>query len=242
MFQLPFTTRKQVGSLKISLKNIFALSSEKVSHTPRVFDASQIKSATENIMFENTGEAELPAIIFQSLEYLLKDLFLQMHQTGLYNRQLKLWKSLASLTEAKVFKLQQGIFKKTEVDIYFVDLFIDPKSPCVSLVIDTTAGSDTFDAFKAYVNKAIPRRNKHRCKGVFYFSNQQLSDDFVMKLKSFVNAYDSISRYESLISGTQDIRLNIVHFNQEGEKFVFKLISPELTYSRDKKLTTSGAL
>ena len=235
MFNRFLISKKLLGKFKIKQKNPLALNCKKVTETPRTFNTAQIKSAIENILFVDIEENILPEITIKSIEYLLKDLFIQMHQTGLYNRQFKLWKSLANIIEISVSKLQKGLFKKSELNAYVIDLFIDPRFPCISAIIDENKNTNKF---KIYLDKVISCSNLNRLKGIFYFVNYMPDEDFISKLKFHTNAFDPISKYESLLLKTNDVRLNVISYEKETEKYVFKYIYPELKSLRAEESMT----
>ena len=225
MFDRFLISKKLLGKLNVKQKNPLALNCEKVIQTPRVFSTSQIKSAVENILLVDLGENILPETVMPSIEYLLKDLFIYMHQSGLYNRQFKLWKSLAGVIEILVSKLQKGIFKKKELTTCLVDFFIDPQAPCISAIIDENKNTD---GLQSYLNAVISRSNLNRLKGIFYFSNLQLDNYITAKIQSLTNSDDQISKYESILLKTRDVRLNIINYHKEGENYTFKHVYPEL--------------
>ena len=218
-------TKKLLGKFKVKQKNPLALNCEKVIETPRAYSTTQIKSAVENILFVDIEENILPEIAIKSIEYLLQDLFTYMHQTGLYNRQFKLWKSLANIIEISVFRLQKGLFKKSELNAYVIDFFIDPKAQCISAIIDENKNTDEF---KVYLDKVISSSNLHRLKGVFYFLNCIPDEQFITKLKLDTNSLDPISKYESILLQTNDVRLNVMSYHKDNKKYAFKHIYPEL--------------
>ena len=218
-------SKKLLGKFKVKQKNPLALSCEKLTKTPRVYSTVQIKSAIENILFVDIEENILPEIAIKPIEYILKDLFVQMHQTGLYNRQFKLWKSLANVIEIAVFRLQKGLFNKSELNTYIIDFFIDPKAPCVSAIIDENKNTDEFTV---YLNKVISSSNLNRLKGVFYFFNSMPDEHFISKLKLCTNSFDPISKYESVLLKTNDVRLNVVSYYKDNENYIFKHVYPEL--------------
>jgi hypothetical protein len=225
MFNRFLISKKLLGKFKVKQKNPLALSCKKVTETPRAYSTAQIKSATENILFVDTEENILPEITIKSIEYLLKDLFIQMHQTGLYNRQFKLWKSLANIIEISVLKLQKGLLKKNELNAYVIDFFIDPTSPCISAVIDE---NENTSEFQVYLERVIGYSNLNRLKGVFYFLNCIPNEHFVTKLKFDTSAFDSISKYESILIKANDVRLNVISYHKDNDKYVFKHVYPEL--------------
>ncbi len=225
MLNTLFILKKPLGKLTVKQKNPLALNCKKITETPRTFSTSQITNATENILLVDVEENILPEGIISSIEYLLRDLFIQMHQTGLYNRQFRLWKSMASITEISVFKLQKGFFKKKELNAYLVNLYIDPKSQCISVIIDK---NKDINEFKAYIDKVIKSSNLNRLKGIFYFTNSTPDEHFINRMKLLTNVTDQISKYESIIQNTNDVRLNIVSYQKDNEIFHFKHIYPEL--------------
>ena len=235
MFNRFLISKKLLGKFKVKQKNPLALNCEKVTKTPRSYSTAQIKSAVENILFVDIEENILPEMVVKSIEYLLKDLFIQMHQTGLYNRQFKLWKSLASIIEISVLKLQKGLFKKSELNAYIIDFFIDPKFPCISAVIDENKNSDEF---KIYLDKVISISNLNRLKGIFYFVNYTPNEYFITELKSSTNISDQISKYESILLQTNDVRLNVISCYKDNEKYIFKHIYPELKSLKSEEPVT----
>ncbi len=232
MFDRFLISKKLLGKFKLQQKNPLAVSCKKITETPRAYSTAQIKSAIENILFVDIEENILPEIAIQSIEYLLRDLFIQMHQTGLYNRQFKLWKSLANIIEISVFKLQKGLFKKGELNGYVIDFFIDPKFPCISAIIDE---NKTTDEFKVYLDKVILGSNLNRLKGIFYFLNCMPDEHFISKLKFSTNSLDPISKYESVLLQTNDVRLNVISYHKDNEKYVFKHIYPELRLFKNEE-------
>ena len=218
-------SKKLLGKFKVKQKNPLTLSCERVTETPRAYSTAQIKSAIENILFVDIEENILPDVTIKSIGYILKDLFTQMHQTGLYNRQFKLWKSLANIIEISVSKMQKGLFKKTELNAYVIDFFIDPKFPCISVVIDENKNPDEF---KIYLDKVISCSNLNRLKGIFYFLNCKPNERFITKLEFYTNSLDSISKYESILQKTNDVRLNVISYSKDNERYIFKHIYPEL--------------
>lgn len=218
-------SKKLLGKLKVKLKNPLALNCEKITETPRAFSTTQINTAIDNILFVDSEENILPDVITKSIEYLLKDLFVQMHQTGLYNRQFKLWKSIAAVTEVSVYRLQKGLFKKKELNAYLVNFYIDPKFPCISLIIDENRNTSEF---KEYIEKIIKSSNLKRLKGVFYFTNSLPEEYFISKMRLLTGVNDQISKYESIVQSTNGVRLNIISYQRDDEKLSFRHIYPEL--------------
>ena len=228
MFNKFLISKKFLGKFKIKQKNPLALTCEKVTQMPRAYSTAQIKSATENILFIDIEENIFPEITIKPIEYLLKDLFVHMHQTGLYNRQFRLWKSLANIIEVSISRLQKGLFNKSELNAYVIDLFIDPKSQCISTIIDI---NENTNEFKVYLDMVIASSDLNRLKGIFYFINCMPDEHFISRLRLSTNSFDPISKYESVLLKTNDVRLNVISYYKDNEKDVFKHAYPELIKS-----------
>lgn len=235
-------TKKDIGKYKISPKNPLSLTCEKVTQTPRVFNTSQIKSAIENISFINIEENIIPKNLTKIIEYILKDFFLYMHQTGLYNRQFKFWKTLGSITQCKISKLQKGFFKKKDLNIQIIEFYIDPKVPCIkSLIIERNNNEqnfgfkNTYREFKYYLSKTLADTNINRLKGIICFLNYNPDETFISKLNLITNAVDPISKYESVLLDLKDVRLNVITCREENEQTNFYHVFPELKSLKNNK-------
>lgn len=236
MFDKFLISKKELSKFKITQKNPFDLNCEKVTQTPRVFNTAQIKAAIENILITKLDEVTTPELTLKITEYILKDLFLSMHQSGLYNRQLKLWKIVGNVKQGSVFRLNKGLIKKKELNTYIIDFFIDPQSPCFSVVFNNdTEVNDTSSLLKnlnTYIIRTIMGTKADRFKGIFYLLNTMPDKDFYIELDQMTNAFDPISRYESRITFTKDVRLNVITSKKENNGYTFEHIYPEVKSSK----------
>lgn len=156
-----------------------------------------------------------------------------MHQTGLYNRQFKLWKTLGNITKCSFYSLKKGLIKKNELGIYTIDFFVDPKSPCSSAIIhkNKKGNNDPVKLFydlKTYILKTTFSYPVEKLKGVFYFISPKPKGELLHKLKQITRGSDLISKYESILSWSKDTRLNLIVFKGEDNKYTFEPIYPEI--------------
>src|SRR3989338_2313426 len=235
MFYKILIRKKEIAKFKLSLKNPFILTCEKITQTPRTFNTKQIQSAIENIQITQTDGDNTLELIPQVISYFLKEFFLYLHQTGLYNRQLKSWETMANLTQASVSRLQEGFFKKKDLNAYVIDFFIDPKAPCLSVIIDENKECD-FQSFRTLLFKVISVKNKKILKGIYYFISSKLKEDFKAQLQVLTNGFDSITKYESILPVDKNIRLNVLTYMEENEKYNFGHCYPEIRVQKNKEL------
>ncbi len=226
MIETVLIFKKEIGKFKVTLKNSLSLSSEKVTQNPRSFNTKQIQTAIENTQLIDIEEKILPDLLFKSSEYLLKDFFLYMHQTGLYNRQLKFWQSLANITQISFCKLGKGLFKKVDLNAHIVYFYIDPQAPSSCAIVDER-NNINYQDFKVVLTKADTGILSKKLKGIVYFLKNEPADDFVNKLKEITNGFDPVSRYESRLNNSPT-RLNLITYKKENEIYTFQHIFPEL--------------
>lgn len=231
MFEHFLISKNKVASFKVGLKNPFGISPEKITQSPRSFNTLQIKEAIDNVCFSVDEDKKVPGFLLRAAEYILKDLFLYMHQTGLYNRQLKLWKVLGSISGCTLYSLSKGLIRKKELGIHTIYFFINPKSPCCLAIVhdcrqDSYNSLTLFNEFKAHTLRTTSQVLANKLKGIFYFLNQKPEEEFLEKVKGIIKGTDTLSRYESILSWSKDTRLNLITFSAYDNSYNFELISP----------------
>ena len=240
MFDDFLISREEINKIKISQKKPFGLTTEKITHSPRSFNTNQIKEGIENLIFTEEKEGLTQNLLFRTIKYILRDFFLYMHQSGLYNRQLVLWKTLGNITQCNIYRLQKGLVKKMPLGIFVIDFFIDPKAPCISAVLITSIDQNTkegcFKSLKYNLSKIISTRNIKRLKGIFYFLDTKPDSFFINNLDILTDAFDPIAKYESLLNWTKDVRLNVITFNEINEDCKFEHIYPQIQADREMLL------
>lgn len=232
-------SKKELSRFNVKSKNSFGLTCEKITQAPRLFTTSQVINAIENISLDDSLQQKetLQELVIKVSEYILKDFFLYMHQTGLYNRQLKLWKALGNIKQISALEVKKR-FQGTNVKSsrYIIDFFIDEIAPCIRVLTDETI-NNSYNNFKLYLSWIISSSNIRRLRGIIFFINFVPDSNFIHKIEQLTSATDSILKYESLIKTTKDTRLNIVYYNQDkNNNFIFKHIYPDLTMLRKDKL------
>ncbi len=233
MFKDFLISKKEIANIKITPKNPLALTCEKITQSPRTVNTAQVKSATENITLIDIEEIILPDLVLHTIEFVLKDFFLYMHQTGLYNRQFKLWKALGNVTQASVFQLQKGLFSKKDLNAKIVHFYIAPNSPCVSIVIDENEHQQNFEIYSAQILK---KGSISRLRGILYFFSGNPRPEFIKKLHLITHADGPILKYESILVEHEDIRLDAISYCESTDKYKFSPVYPELRASKKEIL------
>lgn len=218
--------KEEISTAKVGVKNPLGLACEKIIQNPRIYNTAQIKGAIENIELENTSGNDLPELALKATEFILKDFFLHMHQSGLHNRQFDLWRMLGNITKALFWRFQKGLIKKTDVDSYLSELYIDPRRPSACIILDEN-NENNLESFKLFLSKVLSENYANKLKGIFYFA-PNINKEFMAYLSSTIKNSDPILKYESILTNTSDVRLNVISYKKEGDNFNFKHLFPEL--------------
>ena len=235
MFDAFLISKKELGELKVTLKNPLAITCEKITQNPRAHSTSEIKSAIENISILDVKERIIPEVIIKAVNYILKDFFLYMHQSGLYNRQLNLWRILSHVSQIHVFELLKGFTKKVNLSTYLIYFQVEERSPCIVGIINEK-NTDSYSELKTCLDKILGIINKEKLKGVFYFTSRELGNDFMTNIITLTEAHDPISKYESIICGTKNTRLNLIKYKKENKDYLFEHMYPKLRGSKSLEL------
>ena len=90
--------------------------------------------------------------------------------------------------------------------------------------------------------KIISGNRKKRLKGIFYLSDKIIGEQFLFRVDSLTDCSDHISRYESLILNTSDVRLNVISCENKDLSYTFKHIFPEIKHPQKVKQKTLGGV
>ena len=219
-----FLKKKKIKSLKVSTKIPFEISTEKIIESPRTFNTNQIQNAVKNILISETGADSQDKLLTSCSEYILKDFFLYMHQTGIYNRQLKLWKAIGNVRELFSYYVENTFTKKLKPGLKLIDFSTGPKSVAICALIPEEDNKN----FSSHLSLALGLNNSGKLKGIFYFTRNKPDDNLIKNFENATDQSDQISRYEAIIKGTNDVRLNIIVYKEENENYSFEHVLPSI--------------
>lgn len=234
MFYKIFISKKEIAQINIIVQKPFDVTPEKITQNPRSFTSSEIKNGTENILLKNIEVLEND-FIKSSLNFILKDLFIYMHQTGLYNRQLKFWKTFGSISKIKIFELYKGFFNNKKKTGIFLIEFVSQAGSLSSVAL-LVAPNSTKDGIESNINMALSLENNKNLKGITYVTSKTVDQEILSKLEKLTRGTDYILKYESKIAWTKDVRLNIINYSlNENSSYSFKHSYPQIELSKNSR-------
>ncbi len=87
-----------------------------VTADPRVASAVDIKAGLDNLVIESAeGVSDL---VLAVIHYLFRDFFAFAHQSGLYNRQIRLWEMFSRISTVEIKQHARGMFTHTPLPIF----------------------------------------------------------------------------------------------------------------------------
>ncbi|MBI1857783.1 MAG: hypothetical protein HYR97_01500 [Candidatus Melainabacteria bacterium] len=231
MLEELFYRKNQKGNIKIDVIKPFDLTTEQITQTPRSFNASQIKAALENTRSTHSlDDDNLPKVLLEASDFLLKSFFLRFHQIGLYNRQLAFWKTLGTIHEINISNIEKGLFTKRSTDIWLLDLLTSSREGCITAVLFESTKID-IKSLRLMIEALIKLNKNVKLKGIIYILNN--SKSFEDNFDDLIDTSDTVSKYESVIKKTKDIRFNAISMMKNNGAFSFEHIYPVVSRNND---------
>ncbi len=221
--------------LNIELKDVDKQTLGQIVARPRLVSPQDIDEAVFNTEFEFI---DCDNVIENFIKWIMIDFFKLAHQTGLYNRQLELWKSISHIKSGELKQLSQGFFKKSYLPFY--DIFLNDSNNNCLILFTYIAQFNPLDfnnniykqIVSSFLNRVQHIKDKNNSlKGCFcLFPNDidnLLTDIFI----NIIKKNDPLLDYEARLPQPIDVPLNIVSFLNETNSY--KLIYPELYLKRN---------
>jgi hypothetical protein len=188
-----------VNSFSVIVKNAepeaFNLGS--VTQAPRSAAARDLEAACENLVFE-PSDNKIPDLVLAAIKFVMTGYFSDAHQSGLYNRQLRLWETISKIAVVEVQPVTKGFFQKVTLPVYeLVFKTVTGKVPIVALVIEPSATASHLELLKDFLAKVakIQAQSGNQVKGAFVVCDSP----FPPAILSFVEKAIGAGRFDSIL-------------------------------------------
>ncbi len=220
--------------LEISIRNIEDFSPDAIAKSPRTFRPIDVQNACRNLSIKAPGGT--PAAALALAHYIAIDFFMLAHSTGLYNRQIKLWESLAKTSAIEIHQKRKGIFsseKLPEFDLYFFD---HKKRPMIAAhYAQAHHSSIKFDYLKSCKEFFKRVSAVQGLNGVFVSFPGPFPEKVLDFIRKQTNANNSIAKYESVFPGL-GLPVNMLELEQnlkfdpesQMQSHKIRLVHPDL--------------
>ncbi|MBZ0186354.1 MAG: hypothetical protein K8F91_08915, partial [Candidatus Obscuribacterales bacterium] len=188
-------TTKPVSRFSISSLEPDAFSLHSVVAGPRSASPTDLKNASANVKIESLDDY-LPSHCASFLDYLFKTFFPLAHRTGLYNRQEKLWESIARVDHGQVEAVSSGwlfnVKKEPACDLILFDRsdrplilarLIDPE---FFAILDEKVAGNFLTSFLKRVTHLKTTRGS--LTGSFFCLSEPLKDLILKRIEQLVEA------------------------------------------------------
>lgn len=186
---------------------------------PRSLSPDQLKEACNNIGLNFSKLVDIK--IELSLNFLLRNFFYLMHQTGLYNPQRRVWTLLAQTKKIKI-KEYKKIPKKEKDTTKIYDAILEDSFGKYAIARIVLPGS----RMELPGLNELLSVNNNRCVALFYLSPEPYPDRILAKIREKTNNQDFYDKYKSPIN--ENCSLDLFQYSSDESQVSFKLVHPNL--------------
>jgi len=205
-----------------------------ITADPRAVSALDIKAGLDNLVIDAPDGVN--DLVLSLVHYLFHDYFAFAHQSGLYNRQIRLWEMFSRISRVEVRQLERGLFSKTLLPVYEVVMkTAQGQSPICALVIsrqitdfEPYKHQTNHGAGKVYVEllrdfllkvmKIQARLGANGVKGIFIVTPAPLEEALSAYIEKETRASDPVSKAESIMPAPVSAHINLLTYSAEGEE------------------------
>lgn len=198
-----------------------AYSLHSVVSDPRAVKPYDVQAACNNIILSTEGKK--PSLDVASLvSFIFGGYFQLAHRTGLYNRQRKLWDSLARITAAKVQVARQGVIVPVKLPVIDLEFYNGQNDLLIMARLVKAQRRKDFEKrahgyFKTFVKKVTnTQAKKQTLQGAFICFPSPAPVAVIHTMGKLIGSNDPVSRYESRLPLPADISLNILEMTYPG--------------------------
>ena len=193
---------------------------EDVITEPRSYSPERLKDACNNIKF--SASQEIDPIENITIQFIFRNFFYIMHQTGLYNPQRRLFNHIASVerVEIKEFKKLTKVQKEAGKisDLYFYDIH----KRYILLRLEHPSSQLDFVALPKLFSDA----NNARCLAAIYVSNQRPSAPMLEMIRSKTSYKNPMEKYRSPLN--DHASFDFISYQASPSSVIYKLLHPDL--------------
>ena len=205
-----------------------------VTVDPRSYSPERLKDACNNLKFDS--KQDIDPIENMTIQFVLRNFFYIMHQTGLYNPQKRLFNHIASVNRVEIKEFKKLTKSQKEAgkisDIYFYD--IHGKYMIVRLEHPTSKLD--FVALPKLFSEA----NNQKCVGAIYISNQEPSIPILEMMRRKTNYKNELERFSSPINDCASF--NFIAYEATANSVIYKLIHPDLGKGESAKASVPAEI
>lgn len=194
-----------------------------VTQSPRVATTLDLEAACANL--DLAFDPGTPEFVVDFAGFLFRRYFVDAHQTGLYNRQMRLCETLSKITSIQARALEKGIFSKKSLPVYELVGLTQSRQPVVmALYIDSAFAStvpvanlqqaylDQLRDFLARVAKTQSRLGAAGVKGLFVMAPAPFPSGLLNFVEKAIGAEDPVARFDSLLGAPYYAHINLLEY------------------------------
>lgn len=205
-----------------------------IVQNPRGCTSVDLNAACSNLVFEPSGpmaNSEHSAIVLDLVRYLFQDFFNRSHQTGLYNRQMRLWQVFSKVERVEFKQLEGGFFTRTLKPALQV-AFKSQTGHVLFLALVVLGGAEQFNLVQDFLTQTAKiqgRQGSYLLRGVFIVQSEPSELEKTRQyLVKATNGEDPVARYDSYLPSPFFVHANLLSFAVGAEMSVLPEPVPAL--------------
>ena len=202
---------------------------------PRSYSQKKLQEACNNIKF--AASTELDPIENISIQFIFRNFFSIMHQTGLYNPQRKFFHHIASVNRVEI-KEYKKLSKEAKAasakisDFYFYDIH----NKYILVRLEHPSFNFDNDALKRTFSDA----NNNRSLGAIYIANKRPDQEAIDMIREKTNYSNELERFTSPIN--DQASFNCVSYEASPSAVIYKLVHPDLAKGESAQASVPAEL
>lgn len=187
-----------------------------IVQNPRGCTSIDVAAAASNLVFEPVGacaSSEHCALVLDLVRFLFQDFFNRSHQTGLYNRQMRLWQVFSKVERVEFKQLEGGFFSRNLKPALQV-AFKSQTGHVLFQALVVLGGTDQFNLVQDFLTQAAKiqgRQGSYILRGIFIVQSEpsELEKTRQYLLKA-TNGEDPVARYDSCLPSPFFVHANLL--------------------------------
>lgn len=187
--------RKPEFSLQISIVDTEEICPVSIVKSPRTFRPQDLAFACANLSF--AGKEKVPKSLLAIVQFVVSGYFQLAHTSGLYNRQIKLWESIAKIKSVEIYQQEQGLFLKSKKPEYHI-VFLDHKKRPVVLAYHVNSFESSSAYLKGFKDFIRQIGQAQVLEGLFVSCPRPFPAPALEYVRKETRSKDKIASYESI--------------------------------------------
>lgn len=216
-----------------------------IIQSPRTCTTIDVRQACANLDFVPPGEGlERSALVESFVRYLFTQYFVLAHQSGLYNRQMRLWQVFSKVEKVEFKQVTSGVvsrnfepayelaFRTSTNHVVFLALLLESSLTLMPAKERQNKELNLVKDFIARVAKLQVRQSGGVLRGIFIGSPQP-GEPTLNYLVKETGGTDPVARFDCYMGSPLQVHVNFIGYSAVAEEQSPEAAEPEAPAEND---------